>query len=293
MRIGCACNPPAVLVAAMMLSLCAAGERRCHASSVAPMPLTTMSEHTAQAFIGEVVSMTSHWAENPRRIETDITFANVQYLKGQPEGGAATRILTVPGGEVDGIQARLCCSPRIEVGQKWVLLILPEYRVYPVVGLHQGAFKVQRDKAGVERVYHASSRAITGIDKEGFALVENTRFDLETQRRLHESHSADHNVRIDVAGSAEKSTFEAMPLQEFLSQLQATLDASKSYRNAEQAGRRVAGGFKAVPLRKANAEARAEPAKAQGERTLRATNTVRRTETQRPAEPQAGQKEAK
>ncbi len=290
-----ACKPPAVMVAVLVLSLCASAVPDASASSVAPMSLTKMSQHTAQAFVGEVTTTTSRWAENPKRIVTDVTFVNVRYLKGGPAATNATsRTLTVPGGEVEGVQARICCAPRFEVGQRWVLLVLPEYRVYPVVGLHQGAIRVQKDESGIERVYHASARPITGIDAEGFVLIENARFDLETQQRLHAAHVNSRNLRINTEPAAEKTSSEAMPLTDFLAALQPKLDASKSYSNAEQAGRRVPGVMKAVPLRKAAPHAdqeEVENPKSKSAVKLRGAETTQRSDSHRQSEPQAEQQE--
>lgn len=138
------------------------------AAHVAPLSAAELADHAAQVIVGDVIAQRSYWAENPRRIETELTFANVRYLKGRLPDSADTFTLVLPGGQVGETQMRLCCAPEFAPGQRWCLFLLAESSFYPIVGFNQGALRIEADAEGVERVYTADGRTVTGLDALGF-----------------------------------------------------------------------------------------------------------------------------
>jgi hypothetical protein len=135
------------------------------AAHVVPMTVERMADHAAQVIVGEVTKVAAHWAEAPRRIETTIEFANVEFLKGAlPRAEAEPFVLTVPGGRIGEMQMRVCCAPEFQVGQRWCLFLLASSPTYPVVGLYNGALRIEIRRAG--RRAHAVSRWAGG-DRAG------------------------------------------------------------------------------------------------------------------------------
>ena len=91
------CNLPVLcgLIAAAV-PVSAAG-----ASTTAAMPIQSVADHAGQVIVGDVASVRSYFAGNPRQIDSEITFKNVRYLKGPHPGAtvadAHLRHSTVPG----------------------------------------------------------------------------------------------------------------------------------------------------------------------------------------------------
>lgn len=185
------------------------------AASVVPMTVATLADHAGQVVSGEVTAVESYWTGRPARIESRVTFESVSYLKGAHPGAGDTFALTVPGGRVDTFEMRLEGAPRFEVGQSWLLFVLPAYRTHPVVGISQGAFRIARDADGVERV-ERDGRAVLGLDGQGF-------------------------VRLADAARAEGDAPHpaALTRGEFVELVAPILAASRDHALAEPAGRRL------------------------------------------------------
>jgi hypothetical protein len=206
------------------------------ASQVVPMSIETMADYAGQALVGEVASVRSYWAEDPRRIESEVIFRNTEYLKGALPDSSATFALVVPGGTVGDTHVQVCCTPTFSPGEKWVLLLLPTYQTYPVVGLYQGAFSIRRDAEGTERVYymrHDVLEPVRAVDAEGFvqvvqgpAVAAHDR--LVSSDRLH--------LRPDSPGAGQSAP--AMSYDELLARLRPALAASRDLRLTFPSGRR-------------------------------------------------------
>jgi hypothetical protein len=151
-------------MAAVLVAMPATG------TTIAPLSVTTMADHSGQVIAGDVLEVRSYWTGTPRRIESEVTFANVTYLKGALPTSGRVFTLTVPGGAVGDMEMRIEGAPRFEVGESWVLFLLPAYRTFPVVGLSQGAFRIVTGVDGVERV-EQGGRFVTGFDEDGFVRV--------------------------------------------------------------------------------------------------------------------------
>lgn len=177
------------------------------ASSVVPMTVATMADHAGQVITGDVAGTRSYWADEPRRIETEVTFTGVGYLKGAPANADGTFTLRVPGGTIGDLRMRVEGTPEFVVGETWVLFLLPTYRVFPVVGLDQGAYRVVRSADGVDRVYRGG-RAVHGPDAE--AAVSYDRFVKQITPILDASR--DHGLT-EPAGRPALVPHRAVPLR--------------------------------------------------------------------------------
>jgi hypothetical protein len=140
------------------------------ATTVVPMTVGSMADHAGQVVAGEVIEVHSYWTGDPRRIESEVVFANVDCLKGGPVGAGGELTLIVPGGAIGELEMRIAGAPRFAVGDSWVLFLLPSYKTFPVVGLSQGAFRIVTGPDGIGRV-HQAGLPVTGLDDRGFVEV--------------------------------------------------------------------------------------------------------------------------
>ncbi|MCP4593008.1 MAG: hypothetical protein GY842_19925 [bacterium] len=266
------------LAAVSALVCCVAGPAA--ASTVVPMGLPVLSDHSAQVFVGKVSAVRSYWAEGPRRIESEVTFDQVSYLKGALADAGSDFALTVPGGTVGEMQMQVCCTPSFRVGDKWVLFLLPEYRTFPVVGLYQGAFLVRPDDTGAERVYrrrHERLEPVVGFDAEGVTLVGGGR-----SGSVHEHLAGAHHAR--VAEVQPRLGDDALTLDEFLARVRPVLAESRAHALTEPAGRRVLVEYTPTQLRASRMQqARSQDSLLEQTRPRAASSAVEREAADRPA----------
>jgi len=201
-------------------------------SSVVPMTMPHMADRAAQVISGRVSSVHSYWAQNPRRIESEVMFDGVNYLKGAPRVASSTYRLVVPGGKIEQMEMRLCCVPQFRTGDTWILFVLPEYKTFPVVGLYRGAFRTAKDAQGVLRVHSSDGQAVVGLNAAGHIQIATGSFDPHTH--LLGSVNAEVRMREHVTSAAK-----AMTVQDFLAEIQPILDASRDHRLTGPAGRRI------------------------------------------------------
>ncbi len=245
------CSRVEVVRIGLILAMLASGAGQfAVGSSIAPMNLEVISDYTGQAFVGEVESVRPYWAENPRRIESEVTFKNVEYFKGSPDKASDTFSLVVPGGKVGDTQMRICCAPQFASGEKWILMVLPEYKTFPVVGLYRGAFKVVTDEKGTDRIYSAHNQPVTGIDNRSFVEV-NGSANYDPHAQVNEVH----NMKVKVNTNAEATAGRGVRYTDFVANLKTVLETSKKYRLDQQAGKRVLVEYSPVSLKRAKGEA--------------------------------------
>ncbi len=113
----------------------------------------------------------SHWAENSRRIYTDIRFEVEQPVKGGASGNVTVRL---PGGQVGDLAQVAAGAPEFEIGGRYVLFLAvrPDGR-YRVVGFSQGCYPVVAGAEGKARAMPnmASTSGAHFIDRpQGAAL---------------------------------------------------------------------------------------------------------------------------
>lgn len=222
----------------------------------ADMTLTAIADHAAQAVIADIQSVRSYWAANPRRIETELTLTNIQYLKGGYPDAPDTMTLTVPGGAIDDWQMRLCCAPDYRPGQRWALFILPTCKVHPVVGMDRGSFRIIADDRGIERIHSAEGLPVTSIDASG--VITRAAAPCADERHQHAPAAppAQSGVRVVPApvkhDHAEAPVADAaMSLADFRAAVAPILARSRDHNPREPAGKRVSADHRAVPLKSA------------------------------------------
>jgi hypothetical protein len=227
----------------------ALGAYPARAGSVAPMSLDVLSDHAGQVIAGRIASVRSYWAENPRRIESEVILEHVEYLKGAlPDSGSTFR-LTVPGGTVGQMGMRIGGVPEFAAGQEWILFLLPTYKTFPVVGLSQGAFRIEADGDGVERVRSASGAPVIGVDDALRIQTARGQRATGTTNLIEEM-----NVRVE-HDPQQTNAAEGLSYAEFVAQIRPILQASRDHRLSEPAGRRVLVEYTPVPMVSAPARA--------------------------------------
>lgn len=215
-----------------------------HASSVVPMNVNRMADLAGQVFIGNVTSVRSYWAEDPKRIESEAVFEQVEYLKGAHAGATSAHTLIVPGGTLGTVTMSIGCAPQFQVGQKWLLFVLPTYKTFPIVGLSQGAFRVRTDHQGIQRVFSPVEHRVApvlGIDADGFVRISRQAGAIPAEHFVGGT-----NARLVTSSTRDRET--PIRLEDFVAGIRPALAASRDHRLAAPAGRRVPAQLQSAPL---------------------------------------------
>lgn len=134
----------------------------------APAPATTVIEKNLadlcneadMIFVGKVVSVESRWREPERKsIETAVRFAVMEPVYGV-EGSDV--VLTFSGGEVDGLREVVAGLPQFAPGEEALIFATNQRLVSPVVGFHQGCFRVA-EEGGRAVVLNAEREPLTSV----------------------------------------------------------------------------------------------------------------------------------
>ena len=204
-----------------------------NATLVAPMTMQSVADHSAQVIDAQILSVRSYWAQNPTRIESELTLKPIEFLKGAPSIEPSTLTLIVPGGRVGNKQMRIAGAPELKAGQRWILCLLPTYKTHPVAGITRGAFRVEMDQEHVLRVADVSGNQVTGINAQGFVQV-----------MAHKELTA---TTATLAATANRT--QRLSRDEFAALIRPILDASKNYELSEPAGKRETVQYTPVPFR--------------------------------------------
>lgn len=243
------------------------------ATTVAPMSVDRLSDLAGQVIVGNVTAVNSYWASNPIRIETEVLFDGVSYLKGELPQASSSFTLIVPGGTAGTFTMRIAGAPTFQVGEERLLFLLPTYKTFPVVGVDQGSFLIQPDQDGVRRVYRSSGLPVTGIDPNGFFQTQSS-----SPTRRHDLPNAIPGESIRPRPVLELQTAPraapALSLDEFIQQVGPALGASRDHQLTEPAGRRIQIQYNPVPLKSSTAR-RARPNAATVDPARTATSDVR------------------
>lgn len=209
----------------------AVAPRYAQATTVEPMTLGTAADLAAQVIDGRVIHTQARWVENPRRIETVVTFGDVDFLKGETIGGAedGTFELVVPGGSISGMQMRIAGAPDFVTGDRWILFLLPTYKTHPVVGLTAGAFRVVESTNGTTEVRDAEGRPVGLIHSDGAVVVAG-----DAQLTSEVGLVGAENIR--VRKTPHKVT-RPMSRDEFVTALRPLLTVSRRHAITHPAGR--------------------------------------------------------
>jgi hypothetical protein len=162
------------------------------ATTVVAKSFESICHDADMVFVGSVTAIESRWAAPEKgTIETLVTFSNLTPLLGV-DGEEV--VLRFAGGAVDEMREEIAGMPHFEVGDRVVVFALQGRFVSPIVGFHQGLFRVV-EEGDVPVVLNAGRFPVT---VEGKAL----RF-----------------------GSAVEGKKSAMPLDAFLDHVRETLGA--------------------------------------------------------------------
>ena len=219
-----------------------------HATTVTPMNVDRLSDLAGQVIVGNVAAVNSYWASDPIRIETEVIFDDVSFLKGELPDAPPGFALVVPGGTVGDFTMRIAGAPTFRVGEKRLLFLLPTYKTFPAVGVDQGAFSIRPDQSGVDRVYQSSGLPVAGFDSNGFVRTAKIS---PTRRHNLPRAIPGESIRprpIAEAQPAPQPT-TALSLDEFIQQISPALDASRDHQLSEPAGRRIPVQYIPVPLK--------------------------------------------
>jgi hypothetical protein len=116
--------------------------------------------------IGTVAQVISAVEAQGERIYTYVTLADLEMIKG--EWHDTEYVLRVSGGVVDQRRESYPGLPQFEVGKRYVLFIQGNFSaLFPVVGLHQGVYRVEWDPARQQTMVwplsdHARARSSGG-----------------------------------------------------------------------------------------------------------------------------------
>lgn len=147
------------IVAALSLS------REALATTVIAKSFQSICHDADMVFVGSVSSVDSRWAApEPGTIETLVTFTDLVPLYGV-DGNEV--VLRFGGGAVDGMREEVAGMPGFEVGDRVVVFARHGRLVSPIVGFHQGLFRVV-EREGVPVVLNESRFPVTAV--EGQAL---------------------------------------------------------------------------------------------------------------------------
>lgn len=118
---------------------------------------------------GRVVALEARWTDGRRGIETLVTVAADDYLKGRLGAEVTVR---VPGGQVGHYRSFTIGAPSFVEGEEVVLFLDADGPAIPhLVGLSQGVFRVKEDTATGLRVVVPPVFRAPGADGEPVRLV--------------------------------------------------------------------------------------------------------------------------
>jgi hypothetical protein len=121
------------------------------ALTIMPRTFTELVGLADWVLIGTVTQVTSAVEAKRERIYTYVTLADLEVIKG--EWHDTEYVLRVSGGVVDQQAEVYPGLPQFETGKRYILFIQGNFSaLFPVVGLHQGVFRVEWDAARQQTV---------------------------------------------------------------------------------------------------------------------------------------------
>jgi hypothetical protein len=114
-----------------------------HATVILPIEFRELVTTAPVIVHGQVVAVKSDWVDGRRSIETFVTVAVADYLKGNL---GESVIFRVPGGQIGRFRTVFVGAPEFQEGDEVVLFLKHAGPAFPyVIGLSQGAFRVIAD----------------------------------------------------------------------------------------------------------------------------------------------------
>jgi hypothetical protein len=118
-------------------------------------------------FQGEVTDVRSQWIGEgaEHRIVSFVTFKVADALKGNPGASYTIRML---GGTVGGQTLEVSDAPKFKIGDRDILFVENNGSQFiPLVGIHRGRFRVERDEAGREIVMTGERQPLADVEQLG------------------------------------------------------------------------------------------------------------------------------
>jgi hypothetical protein len=111
-----------------------------HATVILPIEFRELVATAPVIVHGQVVDVRAGWADGRRSVETFVTIAVTEYLKGDLGERMTFRI---PGGQLGRYRTIFVGAPEFSEGDEVVLFLKYSGASYPyIIGLSQGAFRV-------------------------------------------------------------------------------------------------------------------------------------------------------
>ncbi|MPZ17304.1 MAG: hypothetical protein GEV06_05250 [Luteitalea sp.] len=166
-------------------------------------------------------------------IDTFVSLSNLQVLHGRY--AAATLVLRLEGGEVEGVGLWLHGSPRFTPGERVLLFVRDNGKaIVPIVGWTQGVFRVATDAGtGAEGVFDHDGNRVFGVANGEIlkerahpseAIIVDDPSD-PRQRGAHAGTTDDGSPTSSPEVAEKAATQQAIPLVKFLGLLQQRLKA--------------------------------------------------------------------
>jgi hypothetical protein len=131
------------------------------ATTVVAKSFDSICRDADMVFVGSVSHVESRWAAPEQgTIDTLVTFTDLVPLFGV-EGSEV--VLRFSGGAVDGMREEIAGMPQFKVGDRVVVFARNGRLVSPIVGFHQGLFRVV-ERGGVPVVLNEGRVPVTTVD---------------------------------------------------------------------------------------------------------------------------------
>jgi hypothetical protein len=114
-----------------------------HATVIVPIEFRELVSTAPVIVHGRVADVRAEWVDGRRSVETFVTVAVAEYLKGNLGESVTFR---VPGGQIGRYRTVFVGAPEFQEGDEVVLFLKHSGPSYPyIIGLSQGAFRVVAD----------------------------------------------------------------------------------------------------------------------------------------------------
>jgi hypothetical protein len=140
-----------------VLTLVAASALSARAAVVVPAELSELAAEARAIVHGRVVAVTPQWTDDRRAIESLVTLAVEESVKGTPVRELTFR---VPGGQIGPYRSLMLGAPTFDDGDEVVVFLGAQGPAIPhVLGFNQGVYRVTADAVGSRRVISGAALA--------------------------------------------------------------------------------------------------------------------------------------
>jgi hypothetical protein len=150
------------------LDVVIAGAARLNATSYPPVTFDELVIRADVIFVGEVVDVRPYTlsTRDGEIIKTRVVFRVADPLWGTT---STLEVFDFLGGEIGEVAMRVSEMPRFAIGERRVIFARRDRSINPIVGFTQGVLRVDRDVAGIDRVFTLDGAALAGPETIGAA----------------------------------------------------------------------------------------------------------------------------